>query len=166
VKRISIMLALLVMAFMALPVQGETAIPEKQRDIRRLLEISGASAITSQCAETMTQQLVLTFREARQEMPPELYPLIRKEVSSFFAEHAAGPAGFMERLVPVYDRNFTHAEIRELIAFYQTDLGKKAIRVLPDLTRETIAVGLDWGQEMTPRFLERVEKALRSSGYL
>lgn len=165
-KRVSIALALMVMSLLALPAQGDTAIPEKQRDIRRLLEISGTSAITAQCAETMTQQLALIFREARQEMPPELYPLIRKEVLSFFAEHASGPSGFMERLVPVYDRNFTHAEIRDLIAFYQTDLGKKALRVIPDLTKETMAVGLDWGQEMTPRFLERVEKALRSSGYL
>jgi hypothetical protein len=146
----------------ATPAQAESSSAEKQHDIRRLIELTGMAGVTAQCSDAMSRQLVFVFREARQDVPDDLFLIIRKELDSFYAEHATGPNGMVERVVPLYDKHFSHAEIRELLKFYQSELGQKTAAVSPLLSRESLEAGLAWGQEMTPRFLDRVEKILRS----
>jgi hypothetical protein len=108
----------------ATPAQAESSSAEKQHDIRRLIELTGMAGVTAQCSDAMSRQLVFVFREARQDVPDDLFLIIRKELDSFYAEHATGPNGMVERVVPLYDKHFSHAEIRELLKFYQSELGQ------------------------------------------
>jgi hypothetical protein len=54
----------------------------------------------------------------------------------------------LELAVPAYDRHFSHEEINELIKFYQTPLGQKAISTLPKLSNELRADGGRVGQQI------------------
>jgi hypothetical protein len=163
VKAILLMLALcLTVALGGTSAMAEPSTTEKRQDIRRLIEMTGMGGVTAQCTDTMSRQLVFIFREARQEIPADLFPIIRKELETYFNDHAAGPNGIMERVVPLYDRQFSHAEIRELLRFYQSDVGQKTAALMPMLSRESLEAALDWGQEITPQLLARVEKVLRS----
>jgi hypothetical protein len=145
----------------AVPALAEPMTEQKQQDIRRLIELTGMAAVTAQSTDALSRELVFVFREARQDVPDDLFLIIRKELDAFYAEHANDPNGLAERVVPIYAKHFSHAEIRELLKFYQSELGRKTAAVQPLLSRESVEAGLAWGQEMTPLFLSRVEKALR-----
>ncbi len=41
-----------------------------------------------------------------------------------------------EVIFQIYDRTFSESELRELIAFYQTTAGKKALEFLPSLSSQ------------------------------
>ena len=48
----------------------------------------------------------------------------------------------------VYGRHFSVDELRALLAFYDTPVGKKLIAVQPTLAQESMAAGRDWGQRI------------------
>jgi hypothetical protein len=63
-----------------------------------------------------------------------------------FLEQARARRGELEDgYVALYDRNFTAAELRGLIAFYESPIGKRFVEVQPTLTREGMAMGQEWG---------------------
>lgn len=53
----------------------------------------------------------------------------------------------IELMLPIYDKHYTHEEIRQLIKFYNTPLGKKYSFTLPTITRESSSIILKWINE-------------------
>ena len=51
-------------------------------------------------------------------------------------------AEFVELLVPIYDQRFSPAELRDLLAFYQSPLGLRL------LTRDAMMAGQKWGMRL------------------
>lgn len=45
------------------------------------------------------------------------------------------------KLAALYSRAFTRAELEDLIRFYETPTGRKAVRVLPELAKEGTLIG-------------------------
>ncbi|MEN3323837.1 DUF2059 domain-containing protein [Mariniflexile soesokkakense] len=57
--------------------------------------------------------------------------------------------GLYDKIADLYMKEFTQSEIKELIAFYHTDLGKKlAIKQL-GLTQKAMMFGQSWGMEVS-----------------
>jgi hypothetical protein len=61
-------------------------------------------------------------------------------------------------LVPLYARNFTAAEIRQMAAFYNTPVGTKMMRVMPQLAGELMQISQ---RVIMPRFKMAMEKAAK-----
>ncbi|NIR31614.1 MAG: DUF2059 domain-containing protein [Gammaproteobacteria bacterium] len=135
---------------------------EKERDIRVLLEMTGTLDVGQQMADTFMRQMLESLREARPDIPAATYDALREEVRSTIAENLDG---FVEMIVPVYSRHFSAREIKGLLAFYRTELGQKAIRVMPDLVRESMAIGELWGRNLAPEIRRRVMERLQEQGY-
>ena len=83
-----------------------------------------------------------------------------------FAKAFTGPDSMASGLVAVYAKHFTQAEVRELLAFYGTDLGKKAIAALPLIAQESAAVGQAWSAQHMPEVMATLERRLRAEGFL
>jgi Uncharacterized protein conserved in bacteria (DUF2059) len=47
-----------------------------------------------------------------------------------------------------YDQRFSPAELRDLLAFYQSPLGLRLLDVQPDLTRDAMLAGQQWGMRI------------------
>jgi uncharacterized protein len=66
-----------------------------------------------------------------------------------FAERArTRRSDFVELLVPIYDQRFSTGELRDLLAFYQSPLGLRLLDVQPDLTRDSMLAGQQWGMRL------------------
>ena len=59
-----------------------------------------------------------------------------KEVKDFFSDQVKMAPISEEVIFQIYDRTFSESELRELIAFYQTTAGKKALEFLPSLSTQ------------------------------
>ena len=103
----------------------------KRSDIRKLIATTGSDRIADQFAGAVTQSLAHSLKAANPEMPERIFASLRQDLTAMFTEKMNAPDGMIDRVVPVYHKHFTHAEIRELLAFYQTGIGRKAIEVLP-----------------------------------
>lgn len=56
--------------------------------------------------------------------------------------------GLYNKLAELYMTEFTQKEIKELVAFYNTDLGKKLSEKQLSLTQNAMMLGQAWGMEL------------------
>jgi hypothetical protein len=111
---------------------------EKAAAIRQLLQVTEAAELMVTSIETsMPAQ-----RAANPEIPDvfweEFAARLRQDVDSF-----------IEVLVPLYDKYLTLDEIRQLIAFYESPLGRRLIEVQPALAAESMVAGQEWGGRLS-----------------
>src|ERR1044071_6679913 len=57
-------------------------------------------------------------------------------------------ADFNSMSIELYDKYFTNDEIKDLVRFYESPIGRKAVEVLPQLTQESINRGMQLGQQV------------------
>jgi len=138
--------------------------PQKRADIRKLMVITGAAKIGVQFADAMMQSLTKTLKATRPDIPDRVFAVMQNELVSLFQEKMEAPNGLIDQVIPIYDRYLTHSEISELLAFYQTDLGRKVIDILPKVTSESMAAGQAWGQSLGPEIAQRLQEALKREG--
>lgn len=119
--------------------------PAKEADIRKLLDLVGTKALVSQTVDSMSKSIKPLLTNS---LPPGEYR--EKLVDLFFAKFTtkSNVDHLLDLAVPVYDKNFSHQEIRSLIEFYQTPLGQKTISALPKVTAEMQEQGRKWGEEL------------------
>jgi uncharacterized protein len=136
----------------------------KSADIRRLLEITDVAKLAQQFASQNGRNMLRIMRLSRPGLSDRAQPIIEDEAAKVYAEKAAAPGGLLERVIPVYDRRFTHAEIKELLAFYRTPTGRKSLVVMPDVFREMVDVANRWGKTLRPEIQERALAVLKKEG--
>lgn len=137
----------------------------KRSDIRKLIASTGSDRIAAQFAGAVTQSLAHSLKATHPDMPERMFAAIRQDLTTMFAERMDAPGGMIDRVVPVYHKHFSHEEIRELLAFYQTAIGRKAIDVLPSVVGESTAIGQAWGRGLGPEIRRVVGAALGKEGY-
>ena len=142
-------------------VAAEELTKQKTADIEKLIEMTGAVNIGKQMSEFFGAQLWQTIKAARPDIPPTLFDVLQQEVNGVIDRRLPE---LTDLIVPVYHRNFSHAEIKELIAFYNGRLGQKLIAVMPGLVQESMNVGQQWGQSIAPEIQIRVLERFKSEG--
>ena len=56
----------------------------------------------------------------------------------------------IERLLPIYDRNFTSEDLKAFISFYGSTEGQKLIQTIPELMKESVNESVKYMQERFP----------------
>ncbi len=91
--------------------------------------------------------------QARPNTPGAFWDVFMQE---FKAEHLD------EVVVFLYDKYFTHDEIREFIRFYETPAGRKLAVTAPQLAQDAMQQAISRASLLAQRVVER----LRAGGYL
>ena len=67
-----------------------------------------------------------------------------------YREEANGTlTGLYDKIAGLYMEEFTQSEIKELVAFYNTSLGKKLAEKQLGLTQKAMSFGQAWGMEVS-----------------
>src|SRR6266478_2534381 len=94
-------------------------------------------------------------RQLRRPVSPaeerKLIDVVRRTFAGVFPT-----ALFEDGLVSAYAKHFTEADARELVRFYRTPIGSKAIRVAAVLTGEGAAIGQRLAQSRQAEFAQRL----------
>ena len=106
-------------------------------DILRLMKLTGALDIGIMMAKGLEDKKL----SEQSPLMKEFYTRLYDEM-----EHGAVNRHLINYFVKTYRKYFTQEEINSLIAFYETDLGKKAIKVLPQLMQEAMNFGSTVGE--------------------
>ena len=127
--------------------------PQKEADIRKLLGLMDVAKLMSQTMDGMQAQIRPTLLNS---LPPGEY---REKLVDFFFERfraKADPQHMVDMAVVTYDKYFTDDEIKGLIKFYETPLGKKTVSALPELSTELQKEGGEWGQKLDRESMQEV----------
>ena len=152
---------------LALLTPGATAIaqtpdPTLDSDILKLLDYTGAANLSAQLAALMTRAITQQSKITQ----PAAAAIVSEVVQSTVASHVSGPNGLVGRMVPVYAKYFTHDDVRALLTFYGSDVGKKTVAVMPMALQEGAQIGQVWANELGPEIKTELEKRFRAAGLL
>ena len=161
-----LVLACVVTLVLAPPTAADELTPAKSADIKRLMEVTGSVNIAQQFASATSQQMFDMLKAARPDIPERALAVMNDELMALFAERLAVSGGLLDQVTPIYGKYLSHQEIKELLAFYRTPLGRKTIQVLPTILRESMVAGERWGQSLAPEIERRVGAALRREGLI
>jgi uncharacterized protein len=118
--------------------------PGKEADIRRLLDMTGTAALAQQVMDSMEQSLRPMIASS---LPPGAYR--DKLLDLFFQKFRSklDSQRLIDLAVARYDENFSDEEIKGLMSFYATPLGRKVITQLPKITAQLQQDGENLGQK-------------------
>ena len=119
--------------------------PQKEADIRRLLQLMGAERAMTQAMANMETNIrpLLTSSFPAGEYRDRLIQLFFDKFHS-----KIDPQELIGLAMPVYDKYLSDADVKGLIDFYSTPLGEKVINVLPDIVAESGERGRQWGEKI------------------
>lgn len=135
--------------------------PEKRAHIEQLMEMTHALELGKQMSSIIVAQMTHVIKATNPRIPQELLDVLPAIVDDVVAENMPS---LKERSIALYDKYFSDDEVTQMIQFYSTDLGKKTIRVMPSLMRESMMNGQQWGQSLTPEVMRRVRERFKKAG--
>jgi hypothetical protein len=125
--------------------KNRTEDTEKINNIKKLLDLTGSRKIITQLLNSLKTQ----------------YPQVpAKFWDTFMAELKSDD--MIDEYIPIYSKYFTNEEIKGIIAFYETPLGKKTLSVIPQISQESTAIWIKYGRQAAERALAKLE----AEGYI
>ena len=132
----------------------------KHQDTEKLMELVGTRRILRQLFDQDIEAQIAAMRHARPDVPGQFWDEFTTEF-----KRQASPDELMKVILPIYDKHFTHQEIRQLIAFYESPLGRKISTTLPEIQRESLEAGRVWGEQLGDRMNAELKQRLAEKGY-
>jgi hypothetical protein len=136
--------------FILPPLPDTSAVPEDELTaaIRKMIVQTGA-------LETGMKQGLANLERMKSEgqntLPQEFFDRFATEFSSGSFRRI-----FENYIIRVYRKHLTLEDVNGLIAFYETDLGKKTISVMPQLIGESLEGGAALGQMIGLKIFEQL----------
>lgn len=160
-KRWGLGIAVALIVFAAIPVRAQQTAPDAVAAARQLLVTMRATDQFKAILPLLFQQLKPAIAQGRAEVAAEfdrIVPLMLARFNSRIDQ-------FIELTAELYAAHFTAAELREVIKFYEGETGKKFLQKLPELTRQSLAIGNRFGQEIAREVQKEMIEELRNRGH-
>jgi len=118
--------------------------PAFEADIRRLLIATGAGSMGVQVMD----QMMVSLKPLAPGLPEAFWDGLKAEFKS---------DDLINLVVPIYAKHLSHDDVRALLTFYESPIGKKMIAVQPAVMAESMQVGQAWGQEIAMRVVSKMQ---------
>jgi hypothetical protein len=128
------------------------------------MEVTGAAKLGEQMASLVSNSILEGFMKGNPDVPARAVEIVQEVLEAEFAGAFDGPDGLLEKMVPIYAKYLDHQEVRGLLAFYESELGRKTIAVMPSLMQEGAQVGEAWAEEIMPRVEKRIRERIKAEG--
>ena len=115
------------------PAPASTMDPDKKALILKFIDVFGTR-------QALTNNFEMMLKQVEKEKPDEAQK-IRQRVKV---------DEIIERLLPIYDRNFTSEDLKAFIDFYGSPEGKKLIVTIPELMKESVSISVKYMEEKFP----------------
>jgi hypothetical protein len=139
--------------------------PALRADIEKLMVLTGQAELGVQLASQISNAFLNGFKQSLKEVPPRAIEIVREVINGEFASAFSGPE-IKDGQIALYAKYFTQADLKGLIAFYESDLGRKTVANMPSLMREGGEIGQRWAQGAMPKILQTLETRLKAEGLI
>jgi hypothetical protein len=132
------------------------------------LAAAKAAAIASPMAQEFGNLLPFLAQRVQNRLVslrPDLHELIAKTVEDQALRLAARRADLDNAVALLWAREFTEDELKQIAAFYESDVGKKVITVGSKLGQQTVQAASNWSNRVGEELLDKTREELKKQGY-
>jgi uncharacterized protein len=161
-------LAITVILFTAAPAvvaaQEAPLDPALRADIQRLMDLTGAAQMGHQIASILSQQVLQSTKRLHPDIPDRVIEISKEVTEQELSKVFDRPDGMVAQVIPLYAKHFSREDIRGLIAFYESDLGRRAVAEMPALMQESAQIGQRFAADIGPRIQATLNERLKAEG--
>ena len=117
----------------------------KREDIKKLLLLMNSK----QMGKQVLTQMISQFQKMQPNIPKEFWNQFMNDKSM---------DSLIDLTIPIYAKHLSHEDIKGLIQFYQTPLGKRFITNMPLMTQESMQAGQQWGQNLAMKIMQALKQ--------
>lgn len=110
-----------------------------KKDVMKVIEMSGSGA-----------QMEMVKKQILQAIPAD-------KQAAFLIEFNASLPALYDKLVKVYSETYTKEDIKAMIAFYDSPVGKKMAEKTEELMEKSQAAGAEWGQGLQAMMMKYMQ---------
>ena len=117
-------------------------------DIIKMQQVNGSVGSIN----TMYPQIEAQLKSSKPGVPQAKWAAVKKDV--FDVE----VAGLIKRLIPIYKKHFTKEEVKAIIAFYESPIGKKLASQTPLISLESMQISQTWARGLYAKMQAYLDK--------
>ena len=119
------------------------------KDILIFFKVSGVETTYKSAISSMMDMMSKNMNITDNEMIKEL----KDEMST-----DENIAEILNEMRIIYKKHFSQADIKGLIKFYESPIGKKLVKEQPSLMTESMEVGQNWGRSLGEKVYKRIQE--------
>lgn len=146
--------------------------PQKEALIKELLNLTGGEESVEKISTMMmefqraeSEKMVMSMIDDDTVLTPDEKAELKKTIAEstgrlvkrleeFFTKEI-NLSGLLEEVaIPIYDKNFTEAELREMVAFFKTPAGQKSIKLAPEMMMASMKA---FSEKLVPKLMDFVK---------
>lgn len=117
----------------------------KSENVKEIINLSGLSFMSTD----MKSQFLNQFKKSYPKVKDSFWKKMEAEINTH---------SLIEQTATLFEKFYTEDEIKELLLFYKSPLGKKMISNMPLIVKESQAIGQKWGFEIAKKITDQLEK--------
>ena len=130
---------------------------------KELVEVIGITKVVRQRMADAIPKIVAAVKLANptisEDVLGELRRIGEQEMSAALPELGDAAAA-------IYQGAYDDDELRQLLAFYRSPIGRKAAEKMPEIERQATAFGQVWGRRIGERIGNRIKALVLKKGYV
>ncbi len=134
-----------VILFLCAIINGIAQDKAMKEDVIELLKLKGSAKLRTE----IIKKAEVIFTEKFPEIPSDFWNDFKAEVTE---------ETFVMLLLPVYEKYYTHEEIKELVRFYKTPVGRKMNKILFELNKDVEIKGREWAVKIARQLLKKIKE--------
>jgi len=127
--------------------------PAKEGAIRHLLDVTGESKEGENLVAGWTSRVHDGMSRA---IPPDQLPKFMETFTAKF-NASASPNAVTDSMVTIYARHFSMEDIQGITKFYESPLGQRMVKEMPEVSRESQTAGVQLDQKVVMQVLWGME---------
>jgi uncharacterized protein len=138
------LLALIVM-FSCLTVAHAEISKDKRTEIERMLRLTGMEKMMDQ----VKNQMISAMKGQMKTVPDSFWEKVRANMDTH---------ELLEKIIPLYDKYYTLEDLKAVNAFYESPAGQKVLSTLPQIMKESMKIGQEWGEKIGRQAAEEAQQ--------
>jgi len=148
----------------ALAQSGDDA-PATREDIQRYLSVVHSQKMMQQMVDAMSKPMHQMIHDEFVKDQDTLAPDFEARMNQMMDEMLKDAPWdkIQNAMIPVYQKHFTHGDVRALIAFYSTPTGQKILNEMPAIMSDAMQSMIPIMQQYTENVTRRMQDAIAQS---
>ncbi len=135
--------------------------PAAMATAEQLIQITGATSLFNPLIPGVVEQAKLLFLQQN----PGLAKDLNEVADKLRDEYASRQAELIKHVAGLYVQRFTAAELKQLLAFYQSPLGKKLLAQQPLIVDASMKYAQDWANKLSDKVIEKMREEMKKRGH-
>lgn len=128
---------------------------------RQLIKVTGAAEVFSPLIPGVVEQAKLLYLQQNPDLAKDLNAVAAK----LRKEYAPRLSELITHVARLYVQHFTEAELKQIVAFYQSPVGKKLLAQRPQIVNSSMNYAQDWANKLSDKVMDRMSEEMKKRGH-